>query len=712
MALIGTIRKNSWLLIIFIGMGLALFIITSMFVGNQIPFLDSQNTAGSIDGQEIQWSEFLNAEEALKGSGDIYAQRNAIWNFFIEDAIVQKQAKALGFSVSDVELQELQFGNNLSPIISARFTDPATRQVDRNQLNQIKNALESGDINPGYLQFWNHQKKEIIKEKLQSRMNTLVSKSIFTPTWMVEQNHSDQTQTASIEFVKIPFDEIDNADVTVTDSDLAAYLADNKKRYYQDEQTRKLDYIVFDVVATKDDTTAIRNEMSDLARNFQLSKDDTTFVDANAGTMDPRYISRDEVEKGRGGALTAGLIDAAFSANIGDVVGPIVEGNQMKIAKIVDSRVMPDSATSRHILINANSPQAFAAAEKTIDSLKNLLERGVANFDSLAVKFSQDPGSSAKGGLYENIAVNAFVPAYNDIIFFKGDIGKLYSVRSSYGVHLIEPISRKYADSDNKTERVKVSVISKTIVPSDITQESIAAVAQEFMANNRNLADFTQSANDQGLNIETTTPLKANDYALNILGTGATSRDIIRWAYTGKTSTGDVAPEVYEYQDPVEYYTSKYVVIGLKSITEAGNPSAASIADEIRPLVLNQKKAEVIKSRITSQNLSAIASSFSTKVDTAATVTFNSSFIPNMGNEPEVIATAFNQEPNSVSDPIIGNTGVYIVKLNSKSAVTGPSNIPTLRKQSTQSTQSQIAGSLLQSMKKNAEIKDLRSKFY
>jgi len=72
------------------------------------------------------------------------------------------------------------------------------------------------------------------------------------------------------------------------------------------------------------------------------------------------------------------------------------------------------------------------------------------------------------------------------------------------------------------------------------------------------------------------------------------------------------------------------VIIGLKSITEAGNPSATSIADELRPFVLNQKKAAVIEKRISSEDLSTIASSFSTKVDTATAITFNSSFIPNM----------------------------------------------------------------------------------
>ncbi|MFT5385916.1 MAG: peptidyl-prolyl cis-trans isomerase D, partial [Saprospiraceae bacterium] len=363
-------------------------------------------------------------------------------------------------------------------------------------------------------------------------------------------------------------------------------------------------------------------------------------------------------------------------------------------------------------LINATSPQEFAAAQTRIDSFKRVIESGAASFDSLAVRFSQDPGSATKGGLYENIAVNAFVPAYNDIIFFKGEIGKLYSVKSSYGIHLIEPISRKYADNANKTERIKIAIVSKTIIPSDNTQEEVKIIAQEFMANNRSLEFFAKTAAEKGINIETSIPLKSTDYVLSTLGSGATSRDIIKWAFEGGTSVGDVAPEVFEYQDPVEYYDSKYVVVSLKSIQEKGNPSWKSIREEIEPLVYNQKKAEVIKSRISSKDLSSIASSFSTKVDTATTVTFNSRSIPNLGSEPEVIGTAFNLEPNTASDPIIGTSGVFVVRLSEKSTVGSPPSIPNLRRETSRTTQSKIAGSLIQSMKKNVEITDLRSKFY
>src|SRR5690606_6070364 len=104
--------------------------------------------------------------------------------------------------------------------------------------------------------------------------------------------------------------------------------------------------------------------------------------------------------------------------------------------------------------------------EKRIDSLKTLIEAGTHQFDSLAMQFSQDGGSASKGGFYDYVAPNQFVSEYSDLIFFSGEIGKLYSVRSTYGVHLIEPMGREFTDENNKTERIRVAYISKPIVPS------------------------------------------------------------------------------------------------------------------------------------------------------------------------------------------------------------------------------------------------------
>jgi peptidyl-prolyl cis-trans isomerase D len=721
MALIGKIRNNSWLLVTFIGLGLALFIVTSMFVGNQNPFFDDQLSLGSIDGSKVQWQEFTRAEDALysNSSGDIYGRRNELWNFFVEDALVNKEAEALGLSVSDDELEDLQYGNNLSPIITQRFQNPQTRQVDREQLSQIRTLMESGEINPNYMNYWNHQKKEIVKARLQAKLNALVSKSLYTPTWMVEQVGADQNQTADFQYVYIPFDEVDNSEVELSDADYSAYLAKNKAKYLQEEETRKIDYIVLDVTATKADSADIKSKLKDLIPLFEQAENDTIFTENEYGVVDPRYFTKEDTKSADpltrqpADPLSEEMTDTLFNAPIGSAVGPFEKDGQYVIAKLLDRRIMPDSAKSRHILINADSPEQFVQAEKTIDSLKTLIEAGTHQFDSLAMQFSQDPGSASKGGFYDYVVPNQFVPGYSDLIFFSGEIGKLYIVKSNYGVHLIEPMGRKFIDDNNLTERIKVAIVSRPIVPSESTQKSVYNTAQDFMAANRDINAFTTAAAEQGYNVELSLPLKANDYLIGTLESGNTSRDIIRWAFKGGTEVGDVAPDVYSFQDPVEYFDSKYVVAALRSIQPSGTPKLANIKEEIEPQVYNLKKAEVISSKINGTDLSTIASSFAAQVDTATNVSFNTSYLVGVQkNEPKVISAAFNLESGQVSKPVVGDNGVYVVKLINKNTLSSSPNIAQLRRQTSSATQGQVPRQLIQAMKKNATIKDNRSKFY
>jgi peptidyl-prolyl cis-trans isomerase D len=670
---------------------------------------------------KIDWQEFAIAEDALysNSSGDIYGRRNELWSFFVENALIQEKADALGLSVGEDELEDLQFGNNLSPIITQRFQNPQTRQVDRQQLSEIRSLLESGEIHPNYKRYWEHQQKEIVKTRLQSKLNALVSKSLYTPTWMVEQVNADRNQQAEFHYVYIPFDEIDNADVELSDEDYRTYLAQNKAKYSQDVETRKVEFVIFEVKPTEEDLAALKSEMRDLIPLFEKAENDTIFVENNYGTIDPRFFTREDTKSADmltgqpGDPLSEEMMDTLFNAPNGAVVGPFEKDDNFVIVKLLDRRILPDSAKSRHILINAETPQQFAAAEKRIDSLKTLIEAGTHQFDSLAMQFSQDGGSASKGGFYDYVAPNQFVSEYSDLIFFSGEIGKLYSVRSTYGVHLIEPMGRKFTDENNKTERIRVAYISKPIVPSEITQKSVYNDAQDFMANNRNIEDFTKAAAEQNISVELSQPLKANDYQVGTLETGESSRDIVRWAFASGTEAGDVAPNVYEYQDPVEFYISKYVLAALRSIQPAGVPKVENIKEEIAPKVYNLKKAEVIKSKINGTDLSAIAGSFEAKVDTALNINFNSSYLAGIQkNEPKVIAAAFNLNPGQVSQPIVGDHGVFVVKLVNKNDLANPANIAQLRRQTSSNSQAQVPQRLIQSMKNAAKIKDNRSRFY
>lgn len=705
MALISKIRKNSWLLVALIALGLLGFIITltgpdGRDVLSQLT-QSNPNSLGEINGREISNIDFNRTEQLLYGSsgGDIYARRNSLWNYFVEEAIVLEEAEELGLGVSKTELLDLEFGPNPSNIIRQRFADPATRQLNREQLNNIKKSIEDGSFtDPNMRAYWAHQETEITKERIQAKISALVSKAIYIPTWMAEMGHQEQNQPIDIAYVKIPFDEVDNSEVSLSDEDFEIYLKENPGRYKQDEETRKLEYTVFNVQATAKDSAALKERLLTLIPDFQSSENDSAFVERNYGSISATYSTKEEV--------SPIIADTVFKLAVGSVYGPYIDASAYQAVKVLDRRMMADSADTRHILLPATSPEEFSAAKRKLDSLENLLLSG-ASFDTLAVQFSQDPGSASNGGKYEAVTPNQFVPEYNEVLFVSGQLGRRYKVRTSYGWHLVEVLKR----STSQTERIQLAFVAEAIVPSEDTQNDLYDKVLQFISQHQDIESFRKAiADDPAQEMEISPSLKKNDFTVGSLGSSQASRDMIRWAYSA--SAGDVSPEIYIYQDQVNFYNNKYVVAALKSIQKPGLPSVANIRDEIEAQVLNQKKGEIIKSKIQGSSLPAIASSFKTQVDTAANVSFSAAFIPELGNEPLVIGKSYAMEQGQVSKPIVGNAGVYVVELMKKPLVGSATNIQQLRQSMSIQLRNQIANQVVQAMKKNIEIEDNRSRFY
>jgi len=702
MALIGKIRKNSWLLIVLIGLGLGGFIIMDMTSGQQSAFGSSQTLMGEIDGKKLDWNQFNRTESVLySGSAtDVFVRRNALWNYYVEEAIISQEAEALGLGVSRQELLDLQFGPNPSPVIQQRFRNPATQTLDRARLNEIRSAIESGQLtDPNMRAFWAHQEKEIIKDRLQTKLNTLVSKAIYTPTWMVEMGYKDRNQRASFALVKVPYDEIANTEVSLADSDYENYLENNRALYEQDEESRLVDYVVFNVAPTQADSAKWRDQIAELISDFEATEDDSLFVERNFGSYDPAYVQKE--------ALSPSIADTVFNLPVGEVYGPYMENGAYKAVKLVDRKIVPDSVRSRHILIPANDPTSLMQAQNRVDSLKNLIQTGQSSFDSLALKFGTD-ATRTEGGDLGYVAPGAMVKPFNDLIFYQAEEGELNTVLTQFGLHLVEVTGRKFTSEESG---VKVAYLEQAIIPSEETQNDVYDRALSFVGEYRRLEELQEAVEaDPALVMESSPPLQRNDFNVGDLGAGQASRDIIRWTFQDG-SEGEVSPEVYIYQNPVEFYNDKYVVAALAEIISPGLPSVDAIRDEIQPQVVNAKKAELISQQISGQDLPAIAGTYSVEVDTIS-ATFDQSNITGVGSEPKVLGTAFSLEQNQLSEPVEGNTGVFVLRVLEKPEVGTATNIPQLRRTMSSTLRTQVGLRLLQAMRENTDIEDYRSKFY
>ena len=530
MALIGTIRKNSWILIGLMALALGGFILMDIVSNVQRYGQGDANTIGNVNGKDIGYRDFSEYEKLVYSNSrsNSYQVREQIWSYFVENELVRKEADAIGLGVGKEELMDLQFGDNLSMIIQQRFGG-ATGQVDRQQLAQIRQAIEQNQLpSAEFAQYWAVQENEVIKDRLENKIVNLAIKSVYIPSWQAEMSYREANEKIDYLQVRVPYEKVKDEEVKLEDSDYSAYLKQNPKVHDLTEEARVVDYLAFDVRPTASDSAAARTAVEKLVEGLRTAKNDSAFVTINNGVYDQTYKAKS--------ALPPGIADTLLGRAIGSVAGPYLAGGVWTIAKILDRKVLPDSVKARHILIQGNTP----ASKKTVDSLLALLNSGQARFDSLAARYSSDRSNNAKGGDLGWFANGMMVPEFNAVCFNKAEQGKFYTVATQFGWHLIEVTGKKFIKNETS---VKAVYLSQAIEPSKETQQAVRDKALALIQQGKTLAEITAKAQEQTMAFQTSPLLKANDYTLGVLGASDEVRNIVQWAFNEKTKVGNVSKD-------------------------------------------------------------------------------------------------------------------------------------------------------------------------
>lgn len=705
MALIGKIRNNMWLMIILIGLALAAFVIMDMTSGGGGAPTVNQFEVGEVDGEKIDWNEFQRMEQVLYSGSDvsIYDRRDYLWNFFVNKALVNDYADNLGLNVGQEELMELQFGSNLSPIIQQRFSNPQTGRVDRQTLNEFRQAINNNQLQPQQRQYWQYQEREIMQNRTQTKFVNLVSKGMYTPTWLAEREAQLQSIQASFSYVKVPFAEVSNADANVSDEDLQNFLSENKQRFYRDEESRITTFASMRVQPTSADSAALRDELTQLLSDFAQAENDSLFVEFNEGFMAPTYQEKED--------LPEEIQDLVFDMQVGDTYGPYMSQGTYQAIKVLGFENIPDSVEARHIFrqIDPNNPESIIRERALLDSLKRQIESGVASFDSLALNNGQD-GSAAEGGDLGYFEPGAMLPTFENKTFYELDVNELGVFQSQAGLHLVEVTDKAF---DSEKRGVKVGYLVEPIIPSEETQNALYEEALTIASENRSVEDLKAAADQrQDIQIRTSDPLDKNAYEIDGINSVDAARTIVRYIFDKKTTVGNVSPDVFIVEAQEQFYNAEYIIAGLSSIIPAGSPKLEDVRSIVRPEVLKKKKGDMLREAMQGKNLSAVAQQYNTRVDTVQGVGLNATRIPNLGEEPSLVAALQDLDQGQLSAPIIGNNGVYLIQLNSKTEMPSMGNISQIKSSKSTQIRQRAQSTLLQSMQEGAEIIDDRAKFY
>jgi len=671
---------------------------TRMFGGNKTTVGKVNGTKIEIAGFDTRLSELENnyRQQGMQVNDEMRQQLiEMLWNNEVEETLLKNEYDKLGLTFSSVDLNDALYGDNPPPVLAQQFVDKATGAYDANAARQFINSLRKKKANDPQRQYIeNNLISYIISNGLRTKYNALLTGSVFYPKWLNDKDIAEQNSIASISYIQVPYQTIADSTVQVTDADINQFVSKHKNEFKQ-EKSRTLSYIVFDAAPSAADSNSTMKAIGDLKTAFASATDAGQYVTAN-GTSIPFFNGYTLKSK-----MQMPNADSIQNLPVGGVFGPYLDNGSYVMARMIEKRQMPDSIKCRHILIgvkdqNGQVIMSDSVAKQKADSIAKAIAGG-ADFKTMAAQFSTDPGSKDKGGEYEFTSqqFGNLAKEFADFVFYN-PVGSKRVIKTDYGYHYIEVMEQKKFEP-----AFKVAYMAKPVEASDETINDASTAATQFASESRDLKSFDATVRKKGLSPRIA-EVKTTDYT--IVGIGS-SRRLIKWAFENKVGT---------VSEP-ESIGDKFVVAAITEDKEEGLPSAKTIRPQIENIVRNYKKAGLIIAKIgNNRDLNAIATSFNTTVSRADSIYFNSPFIPSIGTESKVTGSAFNPKlKGAVSEPIAGNSGVYVIKGESISLLpVGEADYKLRRAQMEQTLKNNLSYKLTESLRKGAKVVDNRIDFY
>ena len=689
------------ILAIVIGAALFAFIIGEVLRTGSSIFKDDRNELGEVAGEKIAYDEYskrleasINQYKQQSGQASLNAQftsyiQDNVWNQEVSQIIINKELEKLGISVSADEGAAMINGNNPDPQVVQYFGDPSTGKVDQAKLNNFKANLNAAKADDPIRTQWAQFIQQLRENKLAQKYVSAVSNGLYVNALDVKDDYESKNKLVNFKYTMLDYASVPDNKVTLTDDDYKSYYDEHQSEFKSTEELRSFEYVSFNAAPSKEDSIAIKDQVEKLVPAFKSSTNDSLFVQVNAETKMPFGYKR----KGQLGDPK--LDTVMFGAQKGFVYGPYFSQGSYKLAKLVDSRVSPDSVKARHILIDVNAGGVQKALAKA-DSLKKLIEGG-KSFEDLAKMYSFDKQSGEKGGDLGTFGRGAMIPVFEDAVF-NGKKGDLKIVTSQYGVHLIQ-----IEDQKGSSPVVKVAVVDKPVTASSKTQSAAYSKAQRFLGS-LTKDNFDDQAKKNGLTLKTAADIKALASGLPGL---ENAREVVRWAF--KANKGDFGDQVYVVGD-------QYIIPILTAIKPKGILPLDAVKKQIEPTVRNHVKAKQLIDKFQlaiggGATIDQVAQKTSTKVEPVQNVVFANPVIPGVSLEYKVVGTMFGLQPNKLSKPIEGQHGVYVVVIDNFVNPAPLTNTIRERQQISQALAQRSQGQLFEALKDKANVKDYRSKF-
>ena len=631
MASLNTLRtKGGWFLTVVIVIALLIFVLGDVWSGkgNQNPVI------GEINGVKVKYSEYMqerqNQEALIKMMGGQDQGEQAYDNAWSE--MIMKNSYLPGFGLlglanSEQEQIDMTSGTYISPIVMNFFRNPQTGMFDMELMRTfIRN------MGPDQRLLWNYIQKQMNDERGMSKFGTLVANAMMVNDLEVQAGLNADNNAYNARVIFKPYNSIADSTVTVTDAEIKSYYNEHQSKFRRGA-SRNVEYVSFDIVPSAEDMAAGQKRADELAAEFAAAANPAIFVTLNSpdDRTPPAFVRESAVETPIAAALL-GKPEAFY--------GPVLNGETFTMARLADTRMIPDSVTFSIIVV--------APTDKNLaDSLMGVADG--RNFADLARTHSLDTNSAPTGGEMGAIDPLLFSqqnPKVAEALIATGK-GQIVKVEEDGAIFLIH-----VTDKTAPVSKVKIATVKYTVRPSSATNMAVMNKAREFYDKAKgSYDDFQKAVTEMALPKRTAT-IRNTDR--NVSGI-ENSLALVRWAFGNKMGA---------IMEPEEFNNSYVLVSTLSGVVEEGVAPIADVTSEIRSLLRQRKKADMLAGQMTGSSLDAVAQAQGLEVHDVEGLKFAAFAVPGLGFEPKLVgAICGTGQTGRLSTPVSGSQGVYLFEV-------------------------------------------------
>lgn len=677
MVSLNTLRtKFGIVLSIVIALALLAFIFSLRY---EMGFGGNDPKVGEINGDKILYTEYYNAYEEVKtfnGGNEAYDEQaeesfsQGAWQSLIAKHALVPGFNKMGLGVSDAERMTMLSGEHVSNVFYSAFGNPSTGEYN---VTAIADFLAQAEGDMQIQQLWNYLNEQALLERQLSKYVGLVKGGTYVNALEVADGVRNANNTFAGKVVMRRYASLPDSTFTVSKGEMKKYYNEHKNMFEQ-QPSRSISYVVFDVEATAEDMTAIENEVKAAAADFAAAEDIKAFVRQNRhGSIDDRYLSKGELSTAEAAALMSGK-----------QFGPELANDVWSVARVMDSKMVADSLTLSHIVVPYDQ-------ENLADSLYKAVKGG-ADFAETARNHSLVENAST-GGVIGTLPFSA-LPAEFVASMEKARRGDIVKIVTGNAIQIVKVDGVK-----GRSKHVKVARLEYPVVASAATTRNIHNTASSFAVEANGSVDSFKAAAAEAAVTPRVAEIANGERAVRGL---ERSQELVHWAYNAKV--GDVS-EIFKVD-------GDYVVAVLTEIDDEKYKPLAEVEQQVKNAILHDKKYAQIVAEMSGATIEEVATAFGEEVTEFDGVTFGSYYINGVGVEPRLVGAITNtSDVNVLSAPVKGNMGACVfVVTNIATGEQQSADAEKVRLQATAEGISQQAA--LFAVQQMADIHDLRSKYF